>query len=278
MWLHDSPLTGQDNWPAPCDCWEQLGWNIGHSVRVYHEVSSTNDLAKLLAWQVPSGTVIRALRQTAGRGQYGRSWQGGDNCSVLLSVIVTPPPGFRRPVVLTAWATVAVARTIQELCGTTPRLKWPNDLQIGGKKLSGILIESVTCSETKSCIIVGIGLNVRQTAADFAKANLPEATSLWLQGSSVSPDDAARRLITHLNQTYECLIATGGTAIEAAWSEMLALRHIPAIIEFRDQSRIVGVVHNLSFIGVEIMTPTGRIVREAETIVRILPDSATLIP
>ena len=264
---HDTEAT------QPREFWRYPERQVGHTVQVYDETASTNDLAKLLAWRIRPGTALLTRQQTAGRGQYGRVWHGGRDLSVLLSVIVEPPPALRRPVVMTAWSTVAVARAIHDLSGRIPRLKWPNDLLIDGKKLSGILIESLSKSQSASWIIAGIGLNVRQTAADFQAAGLPDATSLEQLGCKAEPDEAAERVLFHLNELYESLLSTGGPAIEAAWSELLGLRYAPALIELRDGYQDIGIIESLQFTGIRIMTSAGSIVREPESIVRILSDS-----
>src|SRR5262245_19677215 len=132
------------------------------------------------------GTVITADLQSQGRGQHGRVWQSPKGVNVLLSTLLFPPAGLRRPAVLTAFAAVAVSETVHQATGRAAAIKWPNDVLIDGKKVSGILIECgiVTISTTGEPqantphAIVGIGLNVNQTADDFARAGLPDATSL----------------------------------------------------------------------------------------------------
>src|SRR5206468_7692987 len=86
--------------------------------------------------------VVLAREQTAGRGQHGRAWQAPAGSSVLLSVLLCPPPALRRPALLTAWAAVSVCETILQLTGLQAKIKWPNDVLIRGRKVCGILIES----------------------------------------------------------------------------------------------------------------------------------------
>ena len=99
-------------------------------------------------------------------------WQCRPGDGVLLSVLLFPPPALRRPAVLTAWAAVAVCETVRRLTGLPARIKWPNDVLLRGRKVCGILIEQGRGA------VVGVGLNVRQTADDFAAAGLPSAASL----------------------------------------------------------------------------------------------------
>ena len=85
------------------------------------------------------------------------SWLAAPGASVLLSVLLFPPPPLRRPSILTAWAAVAVCKIIQKLVGCAARIKWPNDILLGGRKVCGILIEQGRGT------VAGIGLNVRQS-------------------------------------------------------------------------------------------------------------------
>src|SRR5262249_33402417 len=101
---------------TPLDVWNLDTGRIGRRVLVYDVVDSTNNLAAALA-NAPAndGVAILAGRQTAGRGQHGRTWQTPANSAVLLSVLCFPPPPIRRAAVLTAWGAVAVCETVREL-------------------------------------------------------------------------------------------------------------------------------------------------------------------
>ena len=134
------------------------------------ETDSTNRVAKELARQgAPHGTAVLAKRQTAGRGRLGRSFfspEGG----LYLSVILRPQCKPEDLALMTPMAAVAVCRALEELC-IAPRIKWVNDLYLGGKKLCGILCEG--CGDA---VIVGIGLNLYTPEGGFP-ADIP-ATAL----------------------------------------------------------------------------------------------------
>src|SRR5438309_397299 len=99
---------------------------LGKRVWYFPQLDSTNTLALALASDSENdGLVLLANEQTSGRGQYGRTWTAPPGSSVLLSVLLFPPPWLRRPVLLTAWAAVAVCATIQEVAGLETRIKWP---------------------------------------------------------------------------------------------------------------------------------------------------------
>lgn len=122
------------------------------------ETASTNTEMKTRASEFRHGTVLWSLRQTAGRGRSGRTFispEGGLYYSMLL---IFPEPD-ERLTAATPLAAVAVVRALRSVCGISTQIKWPNDILSGGKKLCGILTESVTGSSGMQ-IIVGIGINV----------------------------------------------------------------------------------------------------------------------
>jgi BirA family transcriptional regulator, biotin operon repressor / biotin---[acetyl-CoA-carboxylase] ligase len=228
--------------------WHFATEHVGRSVLVYDRVESTNDLAAVLATEgVESGTVVLANFQSRGRGQYGRSWQSAAGCSLLASVVLRPEVSLNRPVILTAWAAVAVGDAVQHMAGTTPGIKWPNDLIVRGKKICGVLIEQ------NAAAVVGIGLNLNQTAADWQRDGLPAAVSVGeLSGGAVDPHAAAGVLVKQLDDAYGRLLATGPLGLETAWRWRLGLlgRHVNATLA--DGQVLAGTLHNLSFAGVEL--------------------------
>src|SRR6516165_10834563 len=134
----------------------------------FDTVVSTNTVALELANDPANhGVVILAREQTAGRGQYGRSWLAPAGSSLLLSILLFPPPALRRPPLLTAWAAVSVCDLCHQLTGLPARIKWPNDVLIEGRKVCGILIEQRSTGVDSFASVVGIGLNVTQNAGDF---------------------------------------------------------------------------------------------------------------
>jgi BirA family biotin operon repressor/biotin-[acetyl-CoA-carboxylase] ligase len=221
--------------------------HVGRRVVAFDSVPSTNDVAA----GEPDGTAVIAGFQTAGRGQYGRVWQSRPGASLLVSVVVHPPPELRRPVVLTAWAAVAVGDAILELTGVQARVKWPNDLLVRGKKVCGILIEQASGPTPRT--VAGIGLNLNQTAAEFLEAGLPAATSLAeVAGKSRDPDVAARTVLHHLDAEYARLIAGETVALEADWKWRIGLLGRPVVVELADGSHVSGRLKELSFDGLDV--------------------------
>ena len=111
--------------------------------------TSTNDRAReLAAAGAPHGTLITAAEQTAGRGRQGRRWSAPPGRALLMSLVLREPPAL-----LPLAAAVAVAR----VCGPGAKVKWPNDVQLDGRKVAGILAES---RQPAGWTVLGIGINV----------------------------------------------------------------------------------------------------------------------
>ena len=176
---------------------------VGGEVRHLATVDSTNEAIKraLAAGNAPDGLAVIAEEQTAGRGRRGRSFLSAKGKGLYASVLLKPDCAPEDLSMLTAWAAVAVRNAIEETCGVSAGIKWPNDLVVGGKKLCGILTELVTLPETG--VILGIGINLTQKPEDFGGELAPIATSLaGILGKE--PDTAAltAALLRELDRLY----------------------------------------------------------------------------
>lgn len=148
-------------------------------VLVFEETESTNDLATRRGRQgAAGGLVIFAEHQTAGRGRFGRRWDSASHCGLWFSLLLRPAMPVALWPRLTTWAAVAVASAIEESVGIGATIKWPNDLQAGGKKIAGILAESGTDAGGEPFAVVGIGVNANQEPADFPPELAAKAGSL----------------------------------------------------------------------------------------------------
>jgi len=252
-------MTPDTEWALPAT-------HIGRRVWLWNQLGSTNDQAAALARQPGvDGLVLLAREQTAGRGQHGRSWQAPASSSVLLSALLFPPAALQRPVLLTAWAAVAVCQTIHGLTGLVPRIKWPNDVLLGRRKVCGILIEQ------KHAVIAGIGLNVAQGQDFFASAGLTEATSLALEtGRAFSWEDVARSLILRLDRDYDCLLQGQRAELEAVWREHLGLLGEQVVAECHE-GNLSGILREISFDGVILETSQELVNLAPERILHLVP-------
>jgi BirA family biotin operon repressor/biotin-[acetyl-CoA-carboxylase] ligase len=228
---------------------------------------STNNRAAELAHD-PSyaGTVVTADLQSQGRGQHGRTWQSPQGTNVLLSAILFPPPELRRPAVLTAFAAVVVAETILQVTSKQATIKWPNDVQLDGKKVCGILIEGGTTPSTEYSAtstqysVVGIGLNVNQSAEDFARLDLPHAISLSAAvGKPLDVKGITQLLISNLDDEYERLLNGETAALEECWGWRIGLVGRAVNIELTDATEVRGQLNTLDFNGLKLKQSDGTI-------------------
>lgn len=256
--------------PEPTTTWQLPTRHIGRRVLVFDRLDSTSTYAGGLGHDPANdGVVVLADAQSAGRGQHGRSWACPPGEGVLLSVLLYPPPELRRPALLTAWAAVGVCATIRAAAGLQATIKWPNDVLLGGRKVCGILSEMRNAAGGWHAV-VGIGLNVRQSAETFARAVLPDATSLaCAAGRHLERDAVARVLIQHLDAVYGQLRDGAYAALEAEWQAGLGLLGRPVRAECLAGTQH-GLLRELTWDGLILEQPDGTVVRLAPESVRHL--------
>jgi BirA family biotin operon repressor/biotin-[acetyl-CoA-carboxylase] ligase len=239
----------------PIETWRLDTERIGRRTLVFESLESTNTTAARLATsaEATDGLALIAHFQSAGRGQYGRVWQSRAESSLLLSVVLRPPRELCRPVILTALTAVAVAEAVYGLTSAQARLKWPNDLLIHGRKICGLLIE-----QHAGAVVLGIGLNLLQTAEEFEAAALPQATSLALIGGREIPvRAAAEAVLGRLDQEYARLLSGELVAVEADWKWRIGLLGRQIEVELIDGTRVTGRLHEMGFDGLELEVADG---------------------
>jgi BirA family biotin operon repressor/biotin-[acetyl-CoA-carboxylase] ligase len=155
---------------------------LGQKIHSYQSIGSTNSTAWDLAEQdAPEGSVVVADRQTAGRGRLGRSWHSPPRVGLWFSLVLRPEVEPSQAPGLSLLTALALAQTIQSHCRMEAKIKWPNDCQIAGKKVAGILTELSSELDRVNFVIVGVGLNVNQTKSDFPSGLKTKATSLAIE-------------------------------------------------------------------------------------------------
>ncbi len=169
---------------------------------LYHRVlGSTMDEARGLAGDgAPEGTVVIAEEQTAGRGRLGRPWVSAPGRNLSLSVVLLPTSAQLRYVNMAA--TLAVSGAIAAITGLAPAVKWPNDVMIDGRKVSGILVESSVAGGGTVFAVVGIGLNVNLDPSAFPEIE-EVATSLFREtGTLLDRTTVLLALLERLDSLY----------------------------------------------------------------------------
>jgi BirA family biotin operon repressor/biotin-[acetyl-CoA-carboxylase] ligase len=176
----------------------------GRFGKVYRYAEVTPSTQRMLGEDSVEGAVAVTEEQTEGRGRLGRRWEAAPGSSILVSVLLVPPVEPARLPELSLVAGGAVAQAIAEITGIEPAIKFPNDLLIGMRKVAGILAES-----SEGRVVLGIGVNVNQTAQGLPADTLTPPTSLRVVLGE--PVDRARLLaaiLLHLERDYDAW-ATG---------------------------------------------------------------------
>jgi BirA family biotin operon repressor/biotin-[acetyl-CoA-carboxylase] ligase len=190
---------------------------IGQEVSCYPSLPSTNDVAKQKARQgAKEGTVIVAEEQTAGRGRIKRRWLSPRG-SIALSMILYPPLAYLPSLIMVA--SLAVARSIEQVTNLKAKIKWPNDVLVNDKKICGILVESDVRGNKVDYAVIGIGLNVNLKLSEFPQI-APMATSLSRElGREVSRREVIRSLLAEAEKLYLALAA--GDSVFKEWRDNL---------------------------------------------------------
>jgi BirA family biotin operon repressor/biotin-[acetyl-CoA-carboxylase] ligase len=178
------------------------------SPRVHHRLTdSTNERAKeLAAAGALHGTLVTADEQTAGRGRQGRVWTAPPRSAVLMSLVLRE---LDERLPLTAAVAVADALPVEA------RIKWPNDVWIGGRKVAGILVEG---RPQEGWAVLGVGLNV---GTERFPAGLAEtATSLRLAGI----DDDTEAVLAAMVRSLDAWLGAPPAHVLEAWRERDALK------------------------------------------------------
>ena len=193
------------HWPAPIEHLET--------------VTSTNDRLKESARAgAAEWTVVLAERQSAGRGRAGHRWVSPPG-NLYLSVLLRPAVPAATAAVLPLAAGVAVAEAVSEL-GVETRLKWPNDVVAGDRKLGGILVEGLSAVAGLEAAIVGVGLNLSLDPAALADDLRGRATSVRAEtGRPMTVAEAAVAVLARLTVWYDALAREGTAGVLAAWRE-----------------------------------------------------------
>jgi BirA family biotin operon repressor/biotin-[acetyl-CoA-carboxylase] ligase len=177
---------------------------IGRKIIVLEQTSSTSDaILQISNADSKEGVVVFAENQTAGRGQRGNRWESAAGKGLWFSVLLRPRIDLPSSPQLTAWAAEAISGAIENEFSLTPTIKLPNDVQIDGRKVAGVLVEMRAQKNAPHLAIAGIGVNVNQSREDFPTELQSRAISLAMAlGEQVDRQKFAIALLRKLDRTY----------------------------------------------------------------------------
>src|SRR4029077_2304643 len=152
---------------------------IGREIIVLEQTGSTNDaILQIANANSKEGLVVFAEHQTAGRGQRGNRWESAAGKGLWFSILLRPEIQLSDSGRLTIWAIEAISDVIRIEFGLAPAIKLPNDVQLNGHKVAGVLVEMRAQDKAPHLAVVGIGVNVNQCRDDFPAGLQDRATSL----------------------------------------------------------------------------------------------------
>lgn len=211
---------------------------IADKVLVYNSTSSTSDVA----WEYSqnstnSGLCVFAEEQGSGRGRRGNKWVGGSGRSILCSILLK---GFAcEGELLTLAVAVGCAEVIGRYMGGRAKIKWPNDIIVGGSKIAGILLESRP-GDSGVDYVVGVGINCHQGEDYFEGLDLPmPATSMDIEsGRTIDRNEMAAELLNGLDRWIATAQNDGSRVIER-WKQLSSLLGHHVSVMF-DQKKFAG--------------------------------------
>jgi BirA family biotin operon repressor/biotin-[acetyl-CoA-carboxylase] ligase len=186
---------------------------IGREIIVLQQTSSTNDaILQVISPQeavvsspasVTEGLVVFAEHQTAGRGQRGNRWESAAGKGLWFSILLRPEIRLTASGQLTIWAIKTIVDVIRTEWNLEPTTKLPNDVQLYGRKVAGVLVEMRAQNKAAHIAVVGIGININQSRADFPAKLQDEAISIAMAvGRQVDRQKFARALLRNLDLSY----------------------------------------------------------------------------
>ncbi len=192
---------------------------FGREIHHLYTVDSTNAFAERLVsgQDPPHGTLVVAEEQTAGRGRLGRRWISHPGAGLYMTLVLRPEIPISMAPLMTLGAAVAAHESIERVTGLDVDVKWPNDLLVGGRKVSGILCELQAELDRVSSITIGIGINVNHT--EFPDEIAPIATSLSIEtGRRHSRIEVLLDFLATFERLYGEFLAGGPGVVMNAWT------------------------------------------------------------
>ncbi|HEX3038536.1 MAG TPA: biotin--[acetyl-CoA-carboxylase] ligase [Oscillospiraceae bacterium] len=185
---------------------------IGKTVYAYETIDSTNNEAKRQAQAgAPHGSIFVAEHQTDGKGRLGRTWSSPEGAGIAVTILLRPDASPLSITNITLLTGLAICNAIRAYTGCDAKIKWPNDIVIGGKKVCGILTEMAAEIDRIEYVVVGSGINVNN--ASFPEELSIKATSLFIESNH---EISRVKLLQAILQKFERLLLEYNTQDDAA--------------------------------------------------------------
>lgn len=180
----------------------------------FEKIDSTNTYAKSNIDDLADKTVISTDVQTKGRGRFDRSWTDLGKENIYMTIILKPSNQFSDVYSnLTQYLSVILCRQLEEM-GLSPKIKWPNDVLLNGKKVCGILAESVLRAGELKGLVLGIGINLKASEEQLAQIDRP-ATALNIEtNKQINKNEFMQKLLESFFKEYDDFLKNGFKSIK----------------------------------------------------------------
>lgn len=224
---------------------------VGRRVEMHWRVTSTNELARREAKRGREGAAIFAEEQAAGRGRFGRRWWAAKYSSLLFSVALRCPGAAVEAEGLMLAGAVAVAEAICETTALAGRIRWPNDVLVEGRKVSGVLVEGLAPAAGERWLIVGAGVNVNMDEELPAEIRETAGSLSVFTGARVDRAMLARAILRRLDFWWEVLKAGQSARVSEAWRAKSSILGTFITVEsggVRHTGRVVDLDHHFGLV------------------------------
>ena len=216
------------------------------------EVDSTQNYLKAQFVGLAHGTVVQADRQTAGRGRYDRTWVSNDG-GLYFSVLLIPTKTDFLPN-LTQLMALSICRGL-EMLGVHPNLKWPNDVQVDGRKIAGILSETIFTAGKLQAVILGVGINIEQDGLSHVGQPATSLKYLHVQTDKIA---LLHTIMDLFWRDYNALISTGFETLREDYVKRFPALGKEVTVRNGDKT-ICGIAEDISPRGTLLLqTPQGQ--------------------
>ena len=222
---------------------------IGKKIHHVKKINSTMEAcARLVTQGAATGTIVSANYQESGRGRFKRKWVSPNGDNIQLSIILRPSQSELK--YINMFASMAVLATCEQIMSSNAAIKWPNDVQVNGRKISGILTESIIEGEEIISSIVGIGLNVNLDVESQIGIEKTATSVKNEKGRYVSRSVILKTLIKNLNVYFSRII--DGESLREEWAQKLST--IGETVKFSfgqspNEKPLVGVAESVTAEG-----------------------------
>lgn len=184
---------------------------VGHHYHHFQQIGSTNDYAmELAAGGAPHGTLVIAEEQTRGKGRLARTWVSRPHLGIYVSIVLTNPLPLLEAHHSTMIASVSLSEILEMTFGIPARIKWPNDILVNGRKITGILTEMQSDQDYTRFLVIGIGINVNHEPHDMEGPFRYPATSLAIEsGRPVRRKDLLIAFLRRFENHYDKYLKEG---------------------------------------------------------------------